>query len=310
MNKIRTLLSFIILFQFFILSAYDGEKPQNRFNVNLKYSQTSGFIPSIDFLWHYNEKFFSGLYADYFVSSEKNTLEKYENSKYAVFSKEFVVGSEIFGFYIEKKPALFSLSIAFEYKRTKNDEFGFFDIGKDQTVTFDDTILLNMLFPYLKFRIDKYSEQIDNRFILAFYPTYCLLLEQEIFFKPLTAKGYKSNSSKWQIPAVELSDELLFKFKKFGAVQLAANFAFWQAKYESAVLRQNKDTYYYGKADVKMSFIEYSVAMSYIIPFEIAGTVRPKIGIGLDGSAEFRVNGQTESTHKDIGYLLIFGFYY
>ena len=309
MNKIRFLLLAVIVMCFSALSAKGNVTPQNRFNVDIRYSQTSGFIPTGEILWHYNDKVFSSLYGNYFVSAEKKTLAKYENSRYALFSRTFVLGSEVIGFYVAKRPAFFSLSLGLEYKRMKDEEFGFFDIGSD-TVTFEDIILKDMLFPFLKLRIDNYSENVDNRFSLVFFPTYCLLLDQEIFFKPLTKYGYDGNSSKWQVPAVEVSDEVLFKFSKYGGILLNAAFAFWQAKYESAVLEQGEETYRYGKAEVEQNFIEYSVSMSYVIPFEIAGTIRPKIGVGLSGSVEFRDNDGKKSTNKDIGYLFLFGFHY
>ncbi len=309
MNKFKYLILIFSIFSVFSLSAKGTETPQNKFNVSINYSQTSGFIPAADILWHYNDTIFSSLYAEYYVSAEKKTLAKYENSKYAVFSRNFVLGSEVLGFYITKQPALFALSLGLEYKRMKDEEFGFFDIGSE-SVTFDDTILKDMLFPFLKLRIDKYSESIDNRFSLVFFPTYCLLLEQEIYFKPLTTHGFSSSSTKWQVPAVEISDELFFKFSIYGGILLNGNFSFWQAKYESAVLEKNRETYRYGKADVTQRFIEYSAVMSYVIPFEIAGAVRPKIGVGILGSAEFRNNDGTKSTNKDIGYLFSFGFYY
>ena len=309
MNKIKYLIFIFIIFSLFTAFAKE-ETPQNKFDVNIQYSQTSGFIPAIDLLWHYNDKFFSSLYASYYISAEKKSLEKYENSKDAFFSKQFVLGSEIFGFYPAKKPALFALSLGFEYKRIKNEEFGFFEMSENSNVTFDETTLMDMLSPFLKFRIDKYSEHINNRFLFVFYPTYCLLLEQNVLFKPLTERGHKGNSSKWQVPAIETADEIFFNLQKFGGILLDGNFSLWQAEYESVVLEKASGEYRYGKAEVKQTVLEYSLSMSYIIPFEIIGMMRPRIGIGLSGSTEFRENGGVKSTHKDIGYLLVFGFYY
>ena len=311
MNKIKLLSLAFIIFSFFLLVASDEETPQNKFDVNLQYSQTSGFIPNIDLLWHYNDNYFSSLYANYYISAEKKSLEKYEISKDAYFSKQFVLGSEILGFYLAKKPALFALSLGFEYKRIKDEEFGFFEMSENLNVTFDETTLKNMLFPFMKFRIDKYSEHINNRFLFVFYPTYCLLIEQNALFKPLTERGHKSKSSKWQVPAIEIADEILFNFHKFGGILLDGSFSLWQAKYKSLVLEQTSDNkYQYGKADVKQTVLEYSLSMSYIIPLEIVGMMRPRIGVGFSGSTEYRENAGKKSTHKDIGYLFIFGFYY
>ena len=314
MNKFKnlTLITFLILLSVFTLSAKekDAETPQNKFSLNIQYSQTSGFIPAADILWHYTADVFSSLYGNYYITAEKKSLEKYEKSKYALFSKTFAVGAEIIGFYAAKQPALFAVSAGVEYKRMKNEEFGFFDL-EDSTVTFEDTMLLDMIFPFLKLRIDKYTERINNRFLFVFYPTYCLFTDQTLFFDPLSLRVYNTDSVKWQVPAVEISDEVLFSFSPYGGILLSGSFSFWQAKYKFAVLDKTKSgKYVFDKVDVTQNFLEYAASMSYVLPFEIAGKIRPKLGAGILGSAEFRNNDGTESTHKDIGYLLVAGFYY
>ena len=210
MNKIRYLTLIFVIFSLFQLFAKD-EAPQNKFSVNIQYSQTSGFIPAADILWHYTSDIFSSLYGNYYIAAEKKSLEDYKNSKYALFSKTFVIGAEVIGFYVAKKPALFALSVGVEYKRVKNEEFGYFDL-EEETVTFEDTTLLDMVFPFLKLRIDKYTERINNRFALVFYPTFCLFTDQTLFFDPLTLRVYETDSVKWQVPAIELSEEVLFSF--------------------------------------------------------------------------------------------------
>ena len=292
-----------------MLPAKEEIKPQNKFNVSLQYSQTSGFIPAIDILWHYNEDIFSSLYGNYQVTAEKKSLEKYENSKYALFSKTFVIGADIVGFYAAKQPALFALSAGLEYKRLKNDEFGFYDTD-ETSVIFDDTTVLDMVFPFIKLRIDKYSESADNRFQFVFYPTYYLLMNQSCSFKPLVLKKYETDSTKWQVPAIEISDEFLLNFSTFGGILIDTAFSFWRAKYLSAALKVHSGQYSFKKAEVTQTFLEYSAAISYIIPLKIAGTIRPKIGIGISGSTEFRKNEEHESTLRDIGYLIVAGFYY
>ena len=310
MNKIRYLLFLSILCcTFFVSAKSDEDKPRNKFDVALQYSQTSGFIPAVDVLWHYNDTFFSSLYGNYFISAEKKTLSNYENSKYAIFSKKFVLGSDVLGVYAAKKPALFALSFGLEYQMAKNEEFGFFDMDK-QTVTFEDTVLMHLILPFAKFTADKRSKLINNRFLFVFYPSYCLMLEQKIYFNPLVSRTHTSDSSEWQVPAFEISDEIFFNFDNFGGILLNGAFSFREAKYTSAVLEHIQEGYGFGKAEVRQRFLEYSVTMSYVIPFEIAGTIRPKIGVGLSGSAEFRKNDEKTSTNKDIGYLFVFGFHY
>ena len=312
MNKISKLLSILIIVSAFF-HLYAEEKPQNKFNVNIQYSQTSGFIPAADILWHYNADFFSALYGNYHITAEKKSLKKYENSKYALFSRTFVVGADVIGFYAVKQPVLFALSAGVEYKRMKNEEFGFFDMENEKsvtTVTFDDVTLLDMVFPFVKLRIDKYSKQFNNRFLFVFYPTYCLFINQKNDFKPILERVYESGSQKWQVPAVELSDELFINFSTFGGILLIGDFSFWQAKYKLAVLKERSERYVFDKVDVMQNVIEYDATISYVIPLEIAGTIRPKIGVGISGSTELRVNDGKKSTHKDIGYLLVFGFYY
>ena len=278
--------------------------------MNIQYSQTSGFIPAADILWHYTSDIFSSLYGNYYIAAEKKSLEDYKNSKYALFSKTFVIGAEVIGFYVAKKPALFALSVGVEYKRVKNEEFGYFDL-EEETVTFEDTTLLDMVFPFLKLRIDKYTERINNRFALVFYPTFCLFTDQTLFFDPLTLRVYETDSVKWQVPAIELSEEVLFSFSPFGGILLSGNFSFWQAKYKSAVLKKRSSgNYVFDKVGVTQNFLEYTASMSYVLPFEIAGKIRPKLGVGLLGSAEFRENDGQKSNHKDIGYLIVAGFYY
>lgn len=308
MNKIKYLFFTLIIFSLFTAFAKD-EAPQNKFSVNIQYSHTSGFIPAADILWHYTSDIFSSLYGNYYIAAEKKSLENYEKSKYALFSKTFVVGAEVIGFYVKKDPALFALSVGVEYKRVKNEEFGYFDL-EDSTVTFEDTTQLDMIFPFLKLRIDKYTERINNRFTFVFYPTYCLFTDQTLFFDPLTLRVYETDSVKWQVPAVELSEEVLFSFSPFGGILLSGNFSFWQAKYKSAVLKKRSGKYVFDKVGVTQNFLEYLASMSYVLPFEIAGKIRPKLGVGVLGSAELRENDGRKSTHKDIGYLIVAGFYY
>ena len=308
MNKIKYLFFTLVIFSLFSAFAKE-EAPQNKFNVNIQYSQTSGFIPSADILWHYTSDIFSSLYGNYYITSEKKSLEKYEKSKYALFSKTFVLGADVIGFYVAKEPALFALSVGVEYKRVKNEEFGYFDL-ENETVTFEDNTRLDMIFPFLKLRIDKYTEHINNRFAFVFYPTFCLFTDQNLFFDPLTLRVYETDSRKWQFPAVELSEEVLFSFSPFGGILISGNFSFWQAKYKSAVLKKRSGNYVFDKVDVTQNFLEYSASMSYVLPFEIAGKIHPKLGVGLLGSAEFRENDGKSSTHKDIGYLIVAGFYY
>lgn len=313
MNKIKYLLptTFLILLFVFTLSAKekDEETPQNKFSVNIQYSQTSGFIPAADILWHYTSDIFSSLYGNYYIAAEKKSLENYEKSKYALFSKTFVIGADVIGFYAAKQPALFALSVGVEYKRVKNEEFGYFDL-EDSTVTFEDTTQLDMIFPFLKLRIDKYTERVNNRFLFVIYPTYCLFTDQKLFFDPLTLRVYETDSVKWQVPAIELSEEVLFNFSPFGGILISGNFSFWQAKYKSAVLKKRSGKYVFDKVGVTQNFFEYDASMSYVLPFEIAGKIRPKLGAGILGSAEFRENDGRKSTHKDIGYLIVAGFYY
>ena len=309
MNKIKYLALIIVIFSIFPVFAKD-EAPQNKFSVNIQYSQTSGFIPAADILWHYTSDIFSSLYGNYYIAAEKKSLEDYKNSRYALFSKTFVIGAEVIGFYVKKDPALFALSVGVEYKRVKNEEFGYFDL-EEETVTFEDTTLLDMVFPFLKLRIDKYTERINNRFALVFYPTFCLFTDQKLFFDPLTLRVYETDSVKWQVPAIELSEEVLFSFSPFGGILLSGSFSFWQAKYKSAVLKKRSSgNYVFDKVGVTQNFLEYTASMSYVLPFEIAGKIRPKLGVGLLGSAEFRENDGKSSTHKDIGYLIVAGFYY
>ena len=309
MNKIKYLILISVLLSVFALSAKEGERPQNKFSVNIQYSQTSGFIPAADILWHYTDTVFSSLYGNYYITAEKKSLENYKNSKYALFSRTFLLGADILGFYAAKQPALFAVSAGVEYKRLKNEEFGFFDL-EDSTVTFENTTQLDMIFPFLKLRIDKYSNVINNRFMFVFYPTFCLFTDQKLFLDPLTLRVYETNSVKWQVPAIELSDELLFDFSPFGGILLNGSFSFWQAKYKSAVLKKRSGKYVFDKVGVTQNFLEYTASMSYVLPFEIAGKIRPKLGAGILGSAEFRNNDGSKSTHKDIGYLIVAGFYY
>ena len=308
MNKIKYLTFILVIFSLFPIFAKE-EEPQNKFSVNIQYSQTSGFIPAADILWHYTSDIFSSLYGNYYIAAEKKSLEDYKNSRYALFSRTFVVGAEVLGFYVKKDPALFALSIGVEYKRVKNEEFGYFDL-EDSTVTFEDNMQLDMIFPFLKLRIDKYTERINNRFALVFYPTFCLFTDQKLFFDPLSLRVYETDSVKWQVPAVELSEEVLFSFSPFGGILLSGNFSFWQAKYKSAVLKKRSGNYVFDKVGVTQNFLEYTASMSYVLPFEIAGKIRPKLGVGILGSAEFRENDGRKSTHKDIGYLIVAGFYY
>ena len=308
MNKIKYLFFALIIFSLFTAFAKD-EAPQNKFSVNIQYSQTSGFIPAADILWHYTSDIFSSLYGNYYIAAEKKSLEDYKNSRYALFSKTFVIGAEVIGFYVAKKPALFALSVGVEYKRVKNEEFGYFDL-EEETVTFEDTTLLDMVFPFLKLRIDKYTERINNRFALVFYPTFCLFTDQTLFFDPLTLRVYETDSVKWQVPAIELSEEVFFSFSPFGGILLSGNFSFWQAKYKSAVLKKRSGKYVFDKVGVTQNFIEYAASMSYVLPFEIAVKIRPKLGVGVLGSAELRENDGRKSNHKDIGYLIVAGFYY
>ncbi|MBR4490378.1 hypothetical protein IKP13_07055 [bacterium] len=309
MNKIKYLILISVLLSVFALSAKEEERPQNKFSVNIQYSQTSGFIPAADILWHYTDTVFSSLYGNYYITAEKKSLENYKNSKYALFSRTFLLGADILGFYAAKQPALFAVSAGVEYKRLKNEEFGFFDL-EDSTVTFENTTQLDMIFPFLKLRIDKYSNVINNRFMFVFYPTFCLFTDQKLFLDPLTLRVYETNSVKWQVPAIELSDELLFDFSPFGGILLNGSFSFWQAKYKSAVLKKRSGKYVFDKVGVTQNFLEYTASMSYVLPFEIAGKIRPKLGAGILGSAEFRNNDGSKSTHKDIGYLIVAGFYY
>lgn len=309
MNKIKYLILISVLLSVFALYAKEEERPQNKFSVNIQYSQTSGFIPAADILWHYTDTVFSSLYGNYYITAEKKSLENYKNSKYALFSRTFLLGADILGFYAAKQPALFAVSAGVEYKRLKNEEFGFFDL-EDSTVTFENTTQLDMIFPFLKLRIDKYSNVINNRFMFVFYPTFCLFTDQKLFLDPLTLRVYETDSVKWQVPAIELSDELLFDFSPFGGILLNGSFSFWQAKYKSAVLKKRSGKYVFDKVGVTQNFLEYTASMSYVLPFEIAGKIRPKLGVGVLGSAEFRNNDGSKSTHKDIGYLIVAGFYY
>ncbi|MBP5201303.1 hypothetical protein J6253_01000 [bacterium] len=311
MNKIKNLILISLLLSIFTIAAKekDEDRPQNKFSVNIQYSQTSGFIPAADILWHYTSDIFSSLYGNYYIAAEKKSLENYEKSKYALFSKTFVIGADVIGFYAAKKPAFFAVSAGVEYKRVKNEEFGFFDL-EDSTVTFEDTTLLDMIFPFLKLRIDKYTERLNNRFLFVFYPTYCLFTDQTLFFDPLTLRVYETDSVKWQVPAIELSEEVLFSFSPFGGILLSGSFSFWQAKYKSAVLKKRSGKYIFDKVGVTQNFLEYAASMSYVLPFEIAGKIRPKLGAGILGSTEFRENDGRKSTHKDIGYLIVAGFYY
>ena len=311
MNKIKYLILISVLLSVFALYAKekDEETPQNKFSVNIQYSQTSGFIPAADILWHYTDTVFSSLYGNYYITAEKKSLENYKNSKYALFSRTFLLGADILGFYAAKQPALFAVSAGVEYKRLKNEEFGFFDL-EDSTVTFEDTTQLDMIFPFLKLRIDKYSNVINNRFMFVFYPTFCLFTDQKLFLDPLTLRVYETDSVKWQVPAVEISEEVLFSFSPFGGILLSGSFSFWQAKYKSAVLKKRSGKYVFDKVGVTQNFLEYTASMSYVLPFEIAGKIRPKLGVGVLGSAEFRNNDGRKSTHKDIGYLIVAGFYY
>ncbi len=309
MNKIKHLILISVLLSVFALSAKEEERPQNKFSVNIQYSQTSGFIPAADILWHYTDTVFSSLYGNYYITAEKKSLENYKNSKYALFSRTFLLGADILGFYAAKQPALFAVSAGVEYKRLKNEEFGFFDL-EDSTVTFENTTQLDMIFPFLKLRIDKYSKVINNRFMFVFYPTFCLFTDQKLFLDPLTLRVYETDSVKWQVPAIELSDELLFDFSPFGGILLSGTFSFWQAKYKSAVLKKRSGKYVFDKVGVTQNFLEYTASMSYVLPFEIAGKIRQKLGVGVLGSAEFRNNNGSKSTHKDIGYLIVAGFYY
>ena len=312
MNRISKLILIVIIVSAFF-HLFAEEKPQNKFNVNIQYSQTSGFIPAADILWHYNDTLFSSLYGNYHITAEKKKLEKNENSKYALFSKTFAIGSDILGFYAAKQPALFAVSAGIEYKRMKNEEFGFFDLENEEsvtTVTFDDVTLMDMVFPFIKLRTDKYGKQLKNRFLFVFYPTYCLFISQKNDFKPILERVYESGSQKWQVPAIEISDELLLNFSNFGGILLNGTFSFWQAEYKSAALKERAEKYVFDKVDVKQTFFEYSATLSYVIPLEIIGGIRPKIGIGVSGETEMRVNDGQTSTHKDIGYLFVFGFYY
>ena len=65
MNKIKHLIFILIILSFTALSAKEESKPQNKFSVNIQYSQTSGFIPAADILWHYTDTVFSSLYGNY-----------------------------------------------------------------------------------------------------------------------------------------------------------------------------------------------------------------------------------------------------
>ena len=76
------------------------------------------------------------------------------------------------------------------------------------------------------------------------------------------------------------------------------------------MLKKRSGKYVFDKVGVTQNFLEYTASMSYVLPFEIAGKIRPKLGAGILGSAEFRNNDGSKSTHKDIGYLIVAGFYY
>ena len=52
MNKIKHLIFILIILSFTALSAKEESKPQNKFSVNIQYSQTSGLIPAAYILWH------------------------------------------------------------------------------------------------------------------------------------------------------------------------------------------------------------------------------------------------------------------
>lgn len=320
MMKKPALLFLLLSFLFASLSAEnydtgkDPEKPDgdinsNRFNIDLSYVSSSGFYPSLDLLWHYNPLYFSSLYGSYTLQSEKKSLQEYEGSKYAVFSKTFQVGAEIFGFYLLRRPAFIALSFGLEYKRVKNEEFGFYDT-ESATVNFENDVTLHTIFPFLRLRADKEKGRIQNNFALTFFPTYYLMMKQESRFKPIIQTENINESDDFQMPAAEFSDEFFLDFKQFGGLLMSGSLLVWQAKYNSTVIKQNNNSYSYAEAGIRQTFIEYWASVEYVIPFHIVAAIYPKLGIGFSGSTEFRENDGKLTRFKIRGYVLTFGFYY
>ncbi|HPM48147.1 MAG TPA: hypothetical protein PL056_13865 [bacterium] len=303
MGKIKILFIAVIFLNFFNLTSDDAD-PQNKFNLNIEYNKSSGVMPSLDVLWNYNSFVFSSIYAGYYTKSEKKRLENFTESKYSIFSNTIVVGGEIVGFYVTKSPFIFAISIGGEYKRILTEEFGYFLLN-DERVIFENNIKLHTFFPFLEITIDKKSEYVENRFNLSFFPSYFLNFNQDISFKPIiTGKGKKS-SNNWQVPALEISDDLIFNLKVF-SILLSADFMIWQAKYTMQTLRNSESGYFYGENDIKQTFLEYSVSINVILPFKIVGNVRPMVGIGYSGSTVYF--DEEKKQYND--YILNIGMYY
>jgi len=303
MKIFKTLLLAAIFLSFSYLISDDTD-PQNKFDLSIEYNKSSGVMPSLDVLWNYNNFVFSSIYAGYYAKSEKKKLENFSESKYSVFSNTIALGSEIIGFYAVKSPVIFAISIGAEYKRILTEEFGYFLLDSTNVI-FENNIKLHTFFPFLKIAIDKKSKYIENRLNISFFPSYFLNFNQDISFKPIMANKGKKSSNNWQVPALEISDNLIFHLKIF-SILLSTDFLVWQAKYSMQTLKNSESGYFYGEAKIKQTFLEYSASLNIILPFNIVGNVKPMVGAGYSGSTVFL--DETSKQYND--YILNIGMYY
>jgi hypothetical protein len=276
----------------------------NRFVFNIEYRQSTGLIPSLDLLWHYNDTFFSSIYGNYYNESEKKKLTGFDESKYSVHAATLRAGADILGFYMMTSPLFLSLSFGGEYKRISREEFGYFVLDENYVI-FQNDVKMDTFFPFLKFISGAKGTFCNNRFELSFFPSYFLHLSQDIFFRPLIKNGENISSSKWQKPAVEILNDLIIPISS-SAILVRASFLAWSANYDLRVLEVNESEYYFGKKTVKQTFLEYSISANLILPFEISGGVKPFLGIGYSGLTSYS-SGNKDSTDK---YLFNFGVYY
>jgi len=276
----------------------------NRFVFNIEYRQSTGLIPSLDLLWHYNDTFFSSIYGNYYIESEKKKLTGFDESRYSVHAATLRAGADIIGFYMMTSPLFLSLSFGGEYKKISREEFGYFVLDENYVI-FQNDVKMNTFFPFIKFILGAGGAFSSNRLELSFFPSYFLHLSQDIFFRPLIKNREDVSSSRWQKPAVEILNDLIIPISS-AAILVRASFLAWSANYDLRVLEVNESEYYFGKKTVKQTFLEYSISANLILPFEISGGVKPFLGIGYSGLTSYS-SGDKNSTDK---YLFNFGVYY
>ena len=289
----------ILLISLSFFSLYSEEtanaSSKNRFIVQIEYRQSTGLIPSLDLLWHYNDTFFSSVYGNYYLESEKKTLDSFEKSKYSVHTNTLRLGADLFGFYIVKSPLFFSLSFGGEYKKTGREEFGYF-VLEEEYVIFQNDVNINTFFPFMKLILTVFGNSYSNRFEVSFFPSYLLHVSQDIFFRPLIENNADVTSSSWQKPAVEVFNDFIIP-TSLSNILIRASFFVWNAEYDLKVLEKNDSGYYFGEKRIKQTFLEYSVSANLILPFDISGGTRPYLGVGYNGSMTYS-SGKKISSDK------------